>query len=693
MIRATISIFILILCLTFLVGAICPGKRAWAEEASPSVVISAIEFQDNTVTIQLSEPSALSYTISKPSDPYTAVVEMTGVGHGEMPETVVSDKLGIMEVNLSEVQEPTPGVRIEVMLESPVDLSGEYEEGVLMLRAAVETEPVEEMEAAIEAEPVEEMEAAIEAEPVEEMELIEMPEAVAAATAITDIGFDYKEGYLRMIMSGNGYVIPDNVFAVENKVIIDVPEAEMHASMPDKVVSPVTAMRYGTYDSKLRIVVDLKREVEFVATSMGNKLLVSFPAEEDEVLEPEEDELEVFKEEDLFEGKLVSLDFQDADIGPIIKLLARDVGGMNIVLHPQVKGKINLDLKDVPWDLALDIILKQSGLEQRTKGEIMRVAPSIVFAAQDKLAVTTKEVIYLDYISAEDMKEEIENAEVLRIEGKVLVDERLNAVIIYDLDENIEKAKREVIAHFDTPQHKQMQVYIEAKIVEVASDYARTLGIRWGGKQSWYTSVNDDTQDAGFGINTPVIDAGQDVVKEGLGATAGFVEVGTVSTASINLSLDALESVGKTTKLANPRVFTMDGEEATITQGVQIPLPTITGEGIVGTELKNANLSLKVMPEIRRHQQIFMKVEASNDTPIVVGDQTGINVQSIKTKAVVKDGDTLVLGGIYSNSESDRETRVPILGRIPILGWLFKVKTKQSAPKELLIFITPKIVG
>ena len=672
MIRTTISIFILILCLTFLVGAIGPGKRAWAEEASPSVVISAIEFQDNTVNIQLSEPFALSYTISKPADPYTAVVEMTGVGHGEMPETVVSDKLGIMEVNLSEVQEPTPGVRIEVMLESPVDLSGEYKEGVLMLRAAVETEPVEEIEAIIKAE----------------------PEAVAAATAITDIGFDYKEGYLRMIISGNGYVIPENIFAVENKVIIDVPEAEMNASMPDEVVSPVTDMRYGVYEDNLRIVVDLKREVDFVATSMGNKLLVSFPAEEAEVLKPDEDEIEVVvaEEEDPFKGKLVSLDFQDADIGPIIKLLARDVGGMNIVMHPKVKGKINLDLKDVPWDLALDIILKQSGLEQRTKGGIMRVAPATVFTAQDKIAVTTKEVIYLDYISAEDMKEEIENAEVLRTEGKVLVDERLNAVIIYDLDENIEKAKREVISHFDTPHHKQMQVYIEAKIVEVASDYARTLGIRWGGRQTW-PEPSGDERSGGFGVNTPVLDAGQDVIKEGFGATAGLIEVGTVSTASINLSLDALESVGKTTKLANPRIFTMDGEMATITQGVQIPLPTITGEGIVGTELKNANLSLQVKPEIRRHGQIYLEVMASNDTPVVVGDKTGINVQSITTKAIVKDGETLVLGGIYSNSESDRETRVPILGRIPILGWLFKVKTKQSSPKELLIFITPKIVG
>jgi type IV pilus secretin PilQ/predicted competence protein len=719
MIRATISIFILILCLTFLVGAFGPGKQAWAEQASPSVVISSVEFQENAVNVLFSEPYAVSYTISKPADPYTAVVEMSGVGLGEILETVVSDKPGIMEINLFEVQEPMHGVRIEVMLESPVDLVGEYNEGVLTLTATSEAEPEEEMQAEAEpeeemqaeaepeeemqaeAEPEEEMEAMVEVEPEEEIVETKMPATVTAATAINDIGFDYKEGHLMLIISGNGSVVPENVFSIENKIIIDVPEAEMMVSMPDEVVSPVSDMRYGVYEGKLRIVVDLKREVEFIATSVSNKLLVSFPVDDTEVLiskeeieaaaEEEEEAAAVEEEEETYEGKLVSLDFQDADVKPIIKLLVKDVGGMNIVLHPNVKGTITIDLKDVPWDLALDIILKQSGLEARTKGNIMRVAPSKIFEAQDEVAETTKEVIYLEYMSAEDMKTEIEDAEVLRGEGKILIDERQNAVIIYDLEENIQKAKNEVIAHFDTEEHRQMQVYIEAKIVEVSSDYASALGIRWGGTQVW-PEASGDQREGGFGINTPVTVSGPNATKEGLGVSAGLIEVGTVSTAAINISLDALEAVGKTNKLANPRVFTMDGELATITQGVQIPLPTITGEGIVGTELKNANLSLSVTPTIRRHKDVHLKVAANNDTPVVVGDDTGINTQSVSTQAIVSDGETLVLGGIYSTSEAERETRVPILGKIPLLGWLFKTKTKSNDQKELLIFITPTIV-
>jgi type IV pilus assembly protein PilQ len=689
MIRRTISIFIIILSLVFLSCGTPSHKQAGAGQG---VEVSAVAIQDNAVEIQFSEPYALSYAISKPSDPYTAVVQMSGVQLGEVPDTVVSDKPGISEVKLSEIQEPTAGVRAEVLLESPVELKGEYKEGVLMLMLAGRAEP--------EAEP--ELPEMLEPEPVEAAMPIEKPETYLAATEITDIGFDYKEGFLRLIISGNGSVMPENVFAVEKKIIIDVPETEMRATMPEEVVSPVSALRHGVYEDKLRIVVDLKRAVEFEARSVGDRLLISFPAEEAEIFALEEEvrvgedeEVDVEEEvaEEDFKGKLVSLDFQDAEIKPIIKLLAKDIGGMNVVIHPDIKGTISLDLENVPWDLALDIILRQSGLEQRMKGNIMRVAPSKIFDAQDKVAPTTKEVIYLDYIAAEDMKTEIENADVLTKDiGKVLTDERLNAIIIYDLEENIEKAKIEVVAHFDTPEHRQMQVLIETKIVEVSTDHTKSLGIRWGGTYS-ETTAGGDSKSGGFGVNTPITPAGPTLSSPGIGMDAGMIDVGTVSTTAINLSLEALETMGQTRKLANPRVFTIDGETANITQGVQVPMPVITAEGVVGTELKDANLNLTVTPTIRRHDYIYLEVDAKNDTPITLtAGLTGINKQSVTTQALVKDGETLVLGGIYTNTEAEAEIGVPILRKIPLLGWLFKQQTKESHPKELLVFITPRVV-
>jgi type IV pilus assembly protein PilQ len=233
------------------------------------------------------------------------------------------------------------------------------------------------------------------------------------------------------------------------------------------------------------------------------------------------------------------------------------------------------------------------------------------------------------------------------------------------------------------------QVMIEAKIVEIDNTYTRTLGIRWGGNANdtnLATRVDDVA--GNFSVNTPVTRFGPDQTGAGVELLLGSIN----DSINVDLSLEALETIGKSKKLANPRVLTIDGETANIQQGSSIPVQTTTAEG-TKTEFVNANLNLQVTPRITPDGFIQLKVSAANDSP---GDITpggiAINRKNVSTQAIVKDGETLVIGGIYTTQDNKTESGVPVFHRIPLLGWLFKTRTDLKPQNELLILITPRIV-
>ena len=410
-------------------------------------------------------------------------------------------------------------------------------------------------------------------------------------------------------------------------------------------------------------------------------------------------------------GQKISLDFENAQIVPIFMLLGQ-VGGYNMVVHPSVRGTITLKLKDVPWEQALDILLHTFGLGKRVKGNVMTIAPLSQFVKWDKEKEQLQEatqtsqalaqaVIKLNYASAADAAGYISNAKLLSPRGNITTDNRMNMLIIKDIPSQIKKIEK-LITIIDVPKP---QVMIEAQIVEVESDYTQNLGIRWGGTASFADAGTANPQKFDFSVNSPVLAAGPSVAGgTNLGATVttsttstpagvGLFTLGTANSISLNLSIEALEEIDKSKTLANPRVLTLDNESATIMSGQSIPVQTTTAAGTT-TQFVNANLNLTVTPRITPDGYVLLKVNAANDTLGTLTPQGyAIDKKNVTTQALVKNGETLVLGGIFKSSTNTSTSGIPILSKIPILGWLFKTRQISGPNKdELLILITPRIV-
>jgi type IV pilus assembly protein PilQ len=702
---------ILYLCLSLSIAAVAGCATAGKETSALPVesgvnTLADIRVVDNSVELKMDREFTSSYTVYKPADPYTVIVELPEVSKGSVSDRITAEGV-ISEVNISEVQTPEHVLRLELSLESPADVEAQKQYDGLLL--------VVEEEASGAAEEA-------------EFEASEMPmaeEAAEPATEITTLTFSYSKGFLKFTLKGDGYMEPE-VFALDDRIIIDVPGVEISAALPEKVISPVKAIRQGMYEDSARLVLEMEDRVEFVASTVGDSVVLSMPVEERQVVtRTEEVEAEVEEwesgepegesdvvpavesgeevpgelqaEKTKYAGKRISLDFQNADVVPIFRFLG-DIGGYNVVIHPGVKGTITLKLINVPWDQALDIILEISNLDKKIDENILWIASIDVFAKQkeeaarlkgvnEKAADLVQRAIHLQYVSAAELESRLKEAKSMSPRGTSRIDERTNTLILNDIEEKLQKIIEEEVPYWDTPEHGVMQVLIEAKIVQINSEYARNLGIRWGGSADNTTFNQSDSYTVDWSVNTPVLPAGPNVAAPG-----GILSLGYAETLDISLSLEALETVSKVKQLSNPRILTIDKAAARIEQGTQIPFSTVSSDG-TKTEFQDAVLSLDVTPEIQPNGILRLQVAATNDSPIQVGNEVGINKQQINTQALVKDGQTLVLGGIYSNNETESETRVPILGKIPFFGWLFKTQSKTVSPSEILIFITPKIVS
>ncbi|MDA8388323.1 MAG: type IV pilus secretin PilQ [Nitrospiraceae bacterium] len=406
----------------------------------------------------------------------------------------------------------------------------------------------------------------------------------------------------------------------------------------------------------------------------------------------------------------ISLDFENAQIVPIFMLLGQ-VGGYNVVVHPSVRGTITLKLKDVPWEQALDILLNTFGLGKRISGNVMTIAPLSQFVKWDRekqqlqeATQTSQElsqaVIKLNYAAASDAAGYISSAKLLSPRGNITTDNRMNMLIIKDIPSQIAKIGK-LISIIDVPKP---QVMIEAQIVEVSSDYTQNLGIRWGGTASFADAGTANPQKFDFSVNSPVLNAGPTIpggtnfgasssTSSSTPAGVGLFTLGTANSISLNLSLEALEEIDKSKTIANPKVLTLDNESATIMSGQSIPVQTTTAAGTT-TQFVNANLNLTVTPRITPDGYVLLKVNAANDTLGTLTPQGyAIDKKNVTTQALVKNGETLVLGGIFKSTKNTSESGIPILSKIPILGWLFKTR-QISGPNrdELLILITPRIV-
>jgi type IV pilus assembly protein PilQ len=470
------------------------------------------------------------------------------------------------------------------------------------------------------------------------------------------------------------------------------------------IVSNIETFKDGR---NARLVIDVDTHFTFTHKQQGNLFVLS-------IKEKEKKPLGYLSDDDEFTGRSISLNFQDIPVRTVLQIIA-DYNDFNLITSDTVAGNITLRLDGVPWDQALDIILKVKGLDKRMQGNILMVAPNDELAEREaknllaqqqveELAPLYSEYVQINYAKAVEFAELIKNEDtsILSERGSVSVDERTNTLLIRDTTKSIEDIKRRVNI-LDIPVR---QGIIEARMVTVKDNINEELGIRWGvtntdgefgtsGSLEGTSVSNNIATNTGVG-NVPALTDRLNVnlpVASPAGALA-FQVARLADGTILDLELSAMEQESKGEIIASPRITTANQKEAYIEQGVEIPYQEAASSGATSTQFKKAVLSLTVTPHITPDNKIILDLVVTQDTISTVqsGTAPAIDTQRIGTQVLVNNGETIVLGGIYQQSIISSVSKVPVLGDIPYFGWLFRNTSQFNEKKELLIFVTPRIV-
>ena len=413
----------------------------------------------------------------------------------------------------------------------------------------------------------------------------------------------------------------------------------------------------------------------------------------------------------------LSLNFQNVEIRALLQVIA-DFTGFNIITSDSVTGSLTLRLKDVPWDQALDVILQAKGLGMRKSGNVIWVAPKDEMAAKEKqelearAAVTGLEPLrtqafQMNYAKATELVKSLKgeggsggsSAKMLSSRGSAIAEARTNMLFVTDVPSVLEQISA-MIAKLDIPIR---QVMIEARMVEATDTWGQSLGVRLGisgvnagGRGAQIGSVDGDTIRLGFGDNTTMYSLPAPTLgNSDFNPAALAVSIFSSGAARfLNLEISALEADGNGKIISSPRVVTADQTKAIIEQGLNLPYLVASSSGATAVQFQKATLKLEVTPQITPEGSVIMDVDITNDQidrATIAG--YAINTKHIQTNVLVENGGTVVIGGIYTVNESKNVSKVPLLGDIPLIGNLFKNRTKETSKREMLVFLTPKIVS
>ena len=478
------------------------------------------------------------------------------------------------------------------------------------------------------------------------------------------------------------------------------------------------------------ITINVKEDYEYQAYQSGNQLNINI--RKPELLR------EPTLEEKVYSGEALSMEFQDVEIRSVLDILAQFTE-MNIVASDSVAGNITLRLINVPWDQALDIILKSKNLGKRENGNVILVAPSTELAEQEareleaqqaveSFAPLRTEYIRLSYAKAPDVLTLIsqgsgssggsnanaaDNNTLLSNRGTVTVDERTNTLIIKDVADSIENIHK-LIGKIDIPVR---QVMIEARIVSATDSFSKEIGVRWGILSNGAANNRNllvggsnqtlwDLKD--FDVETTTVN-GQTVsypsyditrpdnlnVDLGVANPAGSIAFGLLSMSDVmlDLELSALQADNRGEVISTPKILTADKQTAKVSSGTQIPYQEASASGATTTSFKEAALSLEATPNITPDGKIGLQLLITNGTPTIINNQVAIAEDSISTNVIVEDGQTVVLGGVFKNRTNNGVDKVPFLGDLPYIGRAFRKDVRSNSKEELLIFVTPKLIN
>ena len=557
------------------------------------------------------------------------------------------------------------------------------------------------------------------------------PAATSTQLKIDDVDFRRgANGGGRILIDLSDASIPVDLHQEGDKIIVDLAGASVPKKLQRRLdvtdfATPVTKVDTYAVGKDARVVISAKGDFEQLAYQADRQFTV-------EVKPVTKAAKEASKKNKLgYSGEKLSLNFQDIAVRSALQIIA-DFTGLNMVVSDTVKGNISLRLKNVPWDQALDIILKAKGLGMRKMGNVMMVAPNAEISTQEKeeleaqkkiteLEPLHSEMIQVNYAKASDIAKFLRakgspstssaggtgnaaaapSASLLSDRGTVTVDDRTNSLLIQDTASRLDDI-RKMVAKLDIPVR---QVLIESRIVIANDDFERDLGARFGvttagnannvgliSGSGTTTANNTIVTNGGFtvpglpqrlNVNLPVATSGA--------GTIGLAILG--KNTLVDLELSALQAEGRGEVVSNPRVITANQKEATIEQGVEIPYQEASSSGATSVSFKKAVLSLKVTPQITPDDRVIMDLNVNKDSVgTIYAGIPSIDTRAINTQVLVENGQTVVLGGIYEQTRSKDVSKIPFLGDLPYLGALFRNTTQVNKKVELLIFVTPKIL-
>jgi type IV pilus assembly protein PilQ len=494
--------------------------------------------------------------------------------------------------------------------------------------------------------------------------------------------------------------------------------------------SPIQTVTTFALGERVRMVIEPKGSWEHSAYQSDNQFVVE--------VRPQKVDPGKLTQGPGFTGEKLSLNFQNIDVRALLQVIA-DFTNFNIVTSDSVTGAVTLRLKDVPWDQALDIIMQAKGLGMRKNDNVLWIAPKEEINAKEKLELESRLAIQnleplrtqsfqLNYTKAEDILKQIApaggtsanaNARMLSPRGSAVAEPRTNQLFVTDIANRLEQVQQ-MITKLDIAVR---QVLIEARIVEASDTFGKSLGVRLGGTDQRAQSGGDGGYALGggnravFGSNYGNAVASSGALNSGTSITGADTGVNFVNLPAVgqngynassfaisifnsaanrflNLEISALEADGKGKVVSSPRVVTANQTKALIEQGTELPYQVATASGATSIAFRKANLKLEVTPQITPEGNIILDLDVNKDS---VGQSTAagfaINTKHIKTQVLVENGGTVVIGGIFELNETENETRVPVLGDIPVLGNLFKSRARSTNKQEMLVFITPKMIA
>jgi type IV pilus secretin PilQ/predicted competence protein len=770
------SIFwlMILISLTLLVHGCAAKAPTVANQQGPLVVINKIEPRDvdgmTEIAVEGTEP-ILQYTSFQLTEPLRLVVDISDADVKKFQDKISVNKGAILDITPSQVDSIA---RLEIALSQPVDTKLYQAGGKLIIEIA---KPVEGAKAAPEAvkpvpqpePPKVELVPAAE-EPAPEKSVAEKPEK-GTASVVTAVKASAGKGGVKVVISANGTMVPSTFMVEGKKLVVDIPgtTSKVRPSVIPVRKGGLDKVRVGQHaapDRKVRVVLDLTKPMEYEAKPEGNTIIIAMnpaaapapkaeekamqekaapaepekaPAEEQQVVPapeaaavpsqvpvPTTKRAEARRPEVVatgtssligggkYAGRRISLDLQDADLVNVLRLFA-EVANLNMILAPDVKGKVTVRMVNIPWDQAMDIILRMNGLGYALEDNILRIASvsaltkeaedeSKAKEAKKKAEDLVTRIVSINYAKAREVEPTLKKS--LSARGETVVDERTNTIIIKDIPRNVDEVVT-LVKLLDKPI---AQVMIEARIIEASTNFTRDIGVQWGG-----TSTHDAAHGNSTGWNFPnsvTVTGGPTLgqtpsgagnffvnlpaaVAQGSGGAVGF-SFGSLNKAlNLDLILSAMESTGEGKVISSPRVSALDNKEAKIEQGQSIPYQTTSATG-TQVQFIDALLRLTVTPHVTPDNKIFMKIQATKNAPdtslLGAGGQPSIRKNEATTEILLADGETAVIGGILTIDRGYTMQKVPFFADIPIIGWFFKQKSSRDNKTELIIFITPKVV-